>query len=46
MPFNKLQALLRKEGKEMRMWGTVLFYSLILGGILYVGYLAGKELLR
>jgi hypothetical protein len=30
----------------MRMWGTILFYALILGGILYVGYLAELELLR
>jgi len=38
--------LLRKEGAKMKLWGTVLFYSLILGGVLYVGYLGGKELLR
>ena len=28
------------------LWGIVLFYTVVFGGILYVGYLAGLELLR
>jgi hypothetical protein len=29
-----------------KLWGIVIFYTVILGGVLYVGYLAGLELLR
>lgn len=28
------------------LWAIILFYALVFGGVLYVGYLAGKELLR